>query len=623
MALLATTAATTRSPTFDEAAHVTAGVSYLQTGDFRLQPQNGLLPQAWAGSAVAADPAVRLPPNAGEAWDRSDVWTLGNRFLFSQGNDLGRILGRSRAMITVLALLCATLVWLWSRSLFGPAGGLLSLAACALSPAMLAHGATVTSDVAAALFFLASTAALWRLTQRLNVGGVLMAVAALCGLALSKASVVLIGPVAAGIVAVRVLRGDPLPVGKHRLTGRASQVVAIGAVAALVAALVVAGIWAAYGFRYSAFDPADAGTAEFSKPLEPMLERSGALEQPIRVAMDRQLLPEAWLYGLTFVLAHSHERPAFLRGEVRSTGWWWFFPYAFAVKTPLALLALMLLGIVGALRSDRRAELAPLGVLIGVYWLFALTSNINIGDRHLLPTLPPLFVLVGGAARWLRGGSGPRLAILALVGGLALTSASAFPRYLGWFNSLVGGPQNGWKHLVDSSLDWGQDLPALAAALQGRDGQTYVSYFGNGDPASFGVRARALPSFMPLPGQNDPAPITPGLYAISATMLQALYLRPQGAWTEEYEALYQQSRLRNADWRASEQDPALRARLVQLMGSEQAWRDEHALFAELRFARLAATLRTRDPDGYAGWSILLYAVDAAELSQALDGPPPG
>ena len=617
---MATTAARSQGPAFDEVAHLTAGVSYLQTGDFRFQPENGLLPQAWAGLAVAGDPTVSLPASSGPAWDRSDVWTVGRRFLFGQGNALSRILGRARAMTTVLALLCATLVWLWSRRLFGPDGALLSLAACALSPAMLAHGALVTSDMAAALFFLASTAALWRLLDRLNVGGVLLAAGALCGLVLSKASAVLIGPIAVLLVLVRLLRAEPLPVGRYRLVGP-RRLAALGGVAAVVTALVIAGVWAAYGLRYSTFEPELASEqTDFNKPLESMLAATGGFEAPLRMAFEQRVLPEPWLYGFTFVLAHSAARPAFLRGEVRTTGWWWFFPYAMAVKTPLALLALVLLGVAGALRGPRR-ELAPLFALLAVYWAFSISSHLNIGHRHLLPTLPPLFVLVGGAARWLRAGAGPRLAILALVGGLALTTVSAFPAYLSWFNVLVGGPQHGWKHLVDSSLDWGQDLPALAQLLDGVEEPVALSYFGSADPRAFGIDARPLPSFFPLPGASAD-PLTPGVYAISATMLQALYLRPSGAWTPAYEEAYRRGLGRWTDWQASAGDPAARQRLVGLLGSEAAWRDELSLFDALRFARLAAHLRQREPDARAGWSILVYRVGAAELNRALQGPPP-
>ncbi len=624
MAALATTAARNRGPAFDEVSHLTAGVSVLQTGDFRFQPENGILPATLAGLGALGDPDLGLPVTAGPAWDSSDVWTVGRRFFFEQGNSPSRLLGRSRAMITALAMLCGLLVWLWSRALFGQAGGLLSLTLFALSPTVLAHGAMVTSDMAAALFFLASTAALWRLMERLNVGGVLLAAAVLCGLTLSKPSAVLIGPIAALLVLARLARDEPLPVGRHRIVGRGRQLAALAGVAIVTAALVIAGVWAAYGARWSAFEPdLSSDQTDFITPMEPMLETAGVLQAPLRLAADERLLPQAWVYGFVHVYAHSKSRPAFLRGRYSKTGWWWFFPYAMLVKTPLPMLALLLLGLVAAATHERRAALVPLVVLIGVYWAFSVTSHLNIGHRHLLPTLPPLFVLAGAGARWLRAPGGARLGLLALVAGLLLTTVAAFPRYVAFFSTLIGGPSEGWRHLVDSSLDWGQDLPALAQELADETGPVALSYFGSGDPRAFGIEARALPSFLSLAGsREEPEPLTPGLYAISATMLHAIYVRPWGRWTDEYEQRYRESFLRWLDWQGSADDPAVRAELVRLMGSKQAWREELALFEELRFARLAATLRQREPDGRAGWSILLYQVGSEELTRALRGPPP-
>src|SRR5438128_10233396 len=47
-AFMAVTAVNTKSPTFDEPQHLTAGYSYWTTNDFRLDPENGNLPMRWA-----------------------------------------------------------------------------------------------------------------------------------------------------------------------------------------------------------------------------------------------------------------------------------------------------------------------------------------------------------------------------------------------------------------------------------------------------------------------------------------------------------------------------------------------------------------------------------------------
>jgi len=70
--------------------------------------------------------------------------------------------------------------------------------------------------------------------------------------------------------------------------------------------------------------------------------------------------------------------------------------------------------------------------------------------------------------------------------------------YLAYFNQVAAGPKNGYKHLVDSSLDWGQDLPALRSWLaQNPDrfgtGQRYLAYFGTALPEWYGIKATSLP----------------------------------------------------------------------------------------------------------------------------------
>ena len=114
------------------------------------------------------------------------------------------------------------------------------------------------------------------------------------------------------------------------------------------------------------------------------------------------------------------------------------------------------------------------------------------------------------------------------------------PDYLAYFNQVAGGPKNGYKHLVDSSLDWGQDLPALTSWLaQNPDrfgtGRLYLAYFGTALPEWYGIQATSLPCDRSAPKL---APLKPGTYCISATALQQVYSLQHGKWTREYEADY-------------------------------------------------------------------------------------
>jgi hypothetical protein len=124
-------------------------------------------------------------------------------------------------------------------------------------------------------------------------------------------------------------------------------------------------------------------------------------------------------------------------------------------------------------------------------------------------------------------------------------STARFPHYLAYFNQLVG-PERAYRHMVDSGLDWGQDLPALARYLDAHPAETaYLGYFGTADPSAYGVRATPLPA-------SRPGRLLPGTYCVSATYLQAVYdyETPAGPWTREREAAYRDTVARLAESRA-------------------------------------------------------------------------
>ena len=107
-----------------------------------------------------------------------------------------------------------------------------------------------------------------------------------------------------------------------------------------------------------------------------------------------------------------------------------------------------------------------------------------------------------------------RAGLLGLCLWLLVGTLRIHPSYLAYFNEFWGGPANGYKYLVDSNLDWGQDLKNLAAYMR-RSGleKIKLEYYGPSDPRIYGI------TYEPLrPGQP-----TAGTVAISVTFLQGLY----------------------------------------------------------------------------------------------------
>ena len=204
----------------DEIAHLTAGYSYWLFNDYRLHPENGNLPQRWAAlPLLIAQPT--FPDRDQTICPRSHVWKVGMEFFYHRGNDPDRMLLMSRAMIGVMGVLLGLLVYGYSRWLFGPAAGLLSLTLFVICPNLLAHGPLVNSDTTACLFFLGSLAAIWWAFHEITWSSLIVSGLVLGGLFVSKFSAVIILPVMGLLAMVRIIDGRPLPA---RLWGKTPRI---------------------------------------------------------------------------------------------------------------------------------------------------------------------------------------------------------------------------------------------------------------------------------------------------------------------------------------------------------------------------------------------------------------
>lgn len=620
------------SVTADELAHLTGGMSYWQLNDYRIQPENGNLPQRWAALPAWLEGA-RFPELAGQKdWRTSDAWVLGHRFFYETGEDHFPRLMAGRAMIALFSVATGLLVFCWSRRLFGTAGGFVALGFFVFCPNFLAHGGLVTSDACMVFFFLASVGAYWRhlhdpRLRWLLLGGVTFGLACL-----AKLSAGLLLPMMAVMAVVRVWSPAPLQLGSRTWTTRASKLGLIVATTLVQGAMAYVMIWAAYGFRYSAFNPALPPADYFIRPWEVTLGHLGLSGTVIRALVACHALPEAYLYGLSFVLEMAQLRSAFLDGAYSLTGWVRFFPLAFLYKTtaPVLLTCAALLAL-GAARFRRAAAagrwrrwlypLTPLLALFAIYWATSLASTLNIGHRHLLPTYPVLFILAGalGTAFTVRHRWG-MIGVGALLAWQVIETARIHPHYLAYFNDFSGGPRRGHEHLVDSSLDWGQDLPGLKRWLAEHptNEPVYLSYAGSGEPAYYGIRARALPMINGFKIRHPYVPLEPGIYCIGATMLEHVYSPIREPWSPTLEKEYQFMRTFEPAFEAYIRDPQRRAELDREASPEK-WHLAWSRYDLLRFARLCHYLRVRAPDADVGYSILIYRLSAAEIAAATTG----
>jgi 4-amino-4-deoxy-L-arabinose transferase-like glycosyltransferase len=183
------------------------------------------------------------------------------------------------------------------------------------------------------------------------------------------------------------------------------------------------------------------------------------------------LLPFRYLWtGIQELLGYNAKgRESFFWGEVRSHGSWLFFPAALLVKTPLPLLVLSGYGAFHLMRDHRRQWrwLVPLASATTVL-LVAMFSDFNVGLRYILPVYPMLAIVsgIGAVHLWTTRSSIARAVVVLLFAGQITVSIISHPDYLAYFNPLAGPRPE--RLLVDSDLDWGQDVNRVAAELRAR-----------------------------------------------------------------------------------------------------------------------------------------------------------
>jgi 4-amino-4-deoxy-L-arabinose transferase-like glycosyltransferase len=494
------------SQTTDEPAHVAAGMEWLQRGTYTLEPLHPPL----ARIAVALGPYLSGLRLTGEG----HIWVEGNEILLARGQYLHN-LALARSGVLPFFLLATFMVWYWSRAKYGNWPSIVSALLFTTSPVVLAHAGLATTDTAITATFSAALLALVSLLERASylrsmIFGIAVGVALL-----SKFSFLVFLP-AAGLALLTcrcLLRKNDT--GKH--AGAESFRWSRGlALAALLSFVVV---WGGYRFSISSI------TDQSARP-HPTIDRfagsSGAVHSFAYSLAESRWVPAPGLFRGIAQLRQKNAvgARAYLFGDVRQTGWWYFFLVALAVKTTIPFLVLIGVGIVSLTRTAwlQRDWLAAAPVAAALALLLVcMSSQINIGVRHILP-IYPLFAISGGVgARSLWNSVKVRYAgpvvVMVLLSWHLVSSVRAHPDYLAYFNEFAG--QHPEKILVDSDLDWGQDLLRLSAVLQKKHiDRVSIAYAGSPD---LDLHQFSIPTFREL----RPYQPTTGWIAISLLRLKA------------------------------------------------------------------------------------------------------
>jgi PQQ-dependent dehydrogenase (methanol/ethanol family) len=498
--------------TFDEPAHIAAGMEWLRDGSYSYDPQHPPL----ARVAAALGPML----DGARAQHRRTMWEEGNAILI-QGNHYVRTLRLARLGMLPFLLLLLGVVWAWARWLYDDRTAALAVLLTASMPQILAHSSLATTDIplAATLCWALYAFARWidRPSRRHTLFFGLAGGAAL----VTKFSSIPFFAVAALLIVIaiaiterreaRLARSLPDESREARTVAEGERsrgiarryLVALspywrpGLAAALVAGLVV---WATYRFH---------------------------------VALARGFIPvpaPELIEGIRQLAAHNDlGHPSYLFGEISRHGWWYYWPVVLALKTPVAFLSLGAVGVAFTmLGRGRRTGWRALSPLLGALAILivAMLGSIDIGVRHVLPIYPLLAIPAAGAAVALwqqRQRVAVRVALVALVAWQVADAARVYPEFLADFNIMAG--RNPSRVLVDSNLDWGQDLRELADTLAARNVSSLsLFYFGTTPVGAFG-----LADTVRIGGAG---PAT-GWIAASRTYLRGAYA-PCFTWLRDY-----------------------------------------------------------------------------------------
>ena len=501
------------SQTYDEPAHIAAGMQWLARGRFTYEAQHPPLARVLA----AAGPYLAGERGAAEF----NQYDEGLRILGS-GAHYRRTLALARLGELPFFLLLCISVGVWGKRLYGDAGAVLSVLFVATNPNLLAHAGLATIDMAPTAMMVVSLYAYARWVERFRVRDALFLGLALGISAVTKFSVI-------AFLGLSILGAEVLRVWwAKRSQQTASEGVKTFAPgqAALALGVAAVAVWATYRF--------DVGRVDQTWPFAvPAPQFFLGLEEFVGHGVTGTLLgypPSA--------------QAAYLLGRTSNAGWWFYYPVALAVKTPLPLMVLSIVGIAATVIGMRRQREQPrtpadrtfeaLLPVLGMAAILAIAMrvDVDIGVRLVLPIYPLMALLAtaGTLPLWnmrtnlrTRRNVG-RVVVGGLIASAVVIPIAAYPDYLAYFNPLAGPSPD--HVLVDSNLDWGQDLYRLKAASDSIGIDTLnLGYFGSADPIAVGLRnARPLRAYTP----------TKGWVAVSRTWLAGESVGNALAWLKAY-----------------------------------------------------------------------------------------
>ena len=461
------------SATTDEPVHISAGYSYWQTRDFRMNPEHPPL-----AKLLAALPLFALNPKldtSNKDWSTASEYPFGFAFLY--GNDADRLLFWGRMPMIALAALGCLITFLFARDLFGPQAGTFAAGMYCFCPNLLAHGMLITTDVPLSTFALLTLYLFWRQPSRPGWHSSVLVGLALGAAMTCKFSGALLPILIMGLVAVRTIHQKSL-----RNAGSIAR----------------------------SFDRKQAIISE----VQNLATMASASLLVITAAYLFSVSPIQYFKNMTLVNAnHETGYQSYMLGQLSETGWWYYFLVAFIVKATVPTLIIISIAATKMFSGfiDSWGEIILLSA-IAMYFVAVSAAADDLGVRYLLPIFPLIYVWGSRIVPSLWNKRFGRSAVCLLLVWQIWAAISSFPNYVPYFNELAGGAKKGPDILDDSNVDWGQSLKQVADYVQTKRITNFVlcPFSGFDNPAYYGLN-----SVVQAPKQLVSSPPGPGTYIIS------------------------------------------------------------------------------------------------------------
>jgi hypothetical protein len=521
----------------DEIAHIPAGLSHWQTGSFALDRVNPPLARM-----LATVPLLFAKPNSDyrlldEAQGIRREWFVGRAFIDVNGErsfDLFRI---ARIPGVAWSIVGGWFVFLWSSELYGKRGGLLSLFVWCFDPTVLGFSSVVTSDVPATVLGLIACFTFRNYLKNGSWSTAFMAGITLGIAELAKFTLILLYGVFAILWTIDYL-------GKVS-AGRQMSLLRCSGQGVLILVISIELINMGYGFRGTCVP-----LGEFSFVSRSFNNRADVFQTPGNRFRGSWLegvpvpFPADYIQGIDLQKRDLEgEYDSYLNGRWRHTGWWYYYLEALFIKEPIGLIVLVVWSFYNLcsrrLRTDAFFEEISLALPALVY-LFSISSETGMNHhmRYVLPAFPFLMISLGKLVGPESCSRVRNCIIFALASWIMACTMLVCPHFISYFNEFAGGPENGDRFLLDSNIDWGQDLLRLRSwmAIHPEATPLSLAYFNALDPRHFGIDYRLAPfgylrhqpEASDLDGELDFGP-RPGYFAISVNYLRGVtYLAPTG-----------------------------------------------------------------------------------------------